>query len=383
MPIHNAVILIINIVSLFFLLGLSTLLFITKRHHKTGLYAAITVITFSIPIYIYNILFICGWYKISLWIAPLAYSSGTIFLPSLWLYIHQRFNPGSRFIKLRFIHFLPTLTCFTIYTIYLLLLSFPERINFILYKSTYMSAWINTINITIIAFQGIIYFSIILIYLSQVKKYIGENFSETEWFQCMWIPKIIFFTLIAFLASITCYYIWEDSSIWLLNIFTILIMYYFTYHVMRVPRNEYTSTQSATLDGIQFDNTISENSSLSSYQIEKTSQLVTDYLKSSKSYLNPALTIKNIADSIGVSGKDISFAIEKTYNCTFFDYINKLRIERAVKVLSKDSEHEQNIATITYQSGFYSKESFYAAFKKNVGKMPSQFLKEIGRETTL
>ncbi len=383
MPIHNAVILIVNIVSTLFLFGLSTLFYISKRQHRTGLYTGITIITYSIPIYIYNILFICGWYKIALWIAPLAYSSGTLFLPSLWLYIHQRFNPGSRFLKLRFIHFLPTLTCFTIYTIYLLLLSFPERLNFILYKSTYMSAWINTINITIITFQAIIYFSIILIYLSQVKKYIVENFSEIEWFHCMWIPKIIFFTLIAFLTSITCYYIWEDSSIWLLNIFTVLIIHYFTHHAMRVPQDEYTSISNNPLADIQFDNMICENSSLSSSQIEKTSKLVTDYLKSSKSYLNPTLTISNIADSIGVSGKDISCAIEKTYNCTFFDYINKLRIERAVKALSMDLENKQNIVTITYQSGFYSKESFYAAFKKNVEKMPSQFLKEIGRETTL
>lgn len=382
MPIHNAVILIVNIVSIFFLLGLSTLFYISKQH-KNGLYTGITIITFSIPIYIYNILFICGWYKIALWIVPLAYSSGTVFLPSLWLYIHQRFNPGSRFLKLRFIHFLPTLTCFTIYTIYLLLLSFPERINFILYNNTYMSAWINIINITIIVVQIIIYSSIIHIYLSQVKKYISKNFSEIKWFQSMWIPKIIFFTLIAFLTSITCYYLCEDSSTWTPNIFTILIMYYFTYHAMRVPQDEYTSISNNPLADIQFDNMICENSSLSSSQIEKTSKLVTDYLKSSKSYLNPTLTISNIADSIGVSGKDISCAIEKTYNCTFFDYINKLRIERAVKALSMDLENKQNIVTITYQSGFYSKESFYTAFKKNVGKTPSQFIKEIGRETSL
>lgn len=152
---------------------------------------------------------------------------------------------------------------------------------------------------------------------------------------------------------------------------------------MRVPQDEYTSISNNPLADIQFDNMICENSSLSSSQIEKTSKLVTDYLKSSKSYLNPTLTISNIADSIGVSGKDISCAIEKTYNCTFFDYINKLRIERAVKALSMDLENKQNIVTITYQSGFYSKESFYTAFKKNVGKTPSQFIKEIGRETSL
>ena len=376
MPNFNAIILIINIVSIFFLLGLSILLLVARKGRNTGIVAAIAVITTTIPIYAYNICFVKGWLHAGLWIAPFAYSAGTAFLPALWIFIHKYLNTQSSFSKIRLIHFLPTLACFIIYSVYLLLLSFPERINFILYKNTHMSNWIEGINITVLIAQTIAYSSIIAIYLYQFRRFIGKTYSEIDWAQNRWIMRITILATIAFVALLIGHHVWESANTWILNIFDILIMYYFAYHAIRMPQHKDGETQQNPLENIQLDNMINEGSTLSPEDIKQVSTTVTEYLRTSKTYLNPKLTIKDIADTIGISGNDISYAIKKNYKCSFFDFVNTLRIERAVRTINRDTEHEQNIDTITFQSGFTSRSAFHSAFKKVMDKTPAQYMKE-------
>ena len=44
----------LNVVSIFFLTGLSIMMFVTRKHHRTGVAAMISIVTTTIPIYIYN-----------------------------------------------------------------------------------------------------------------------------------------------------------------------------------------------------------------------------------------------------------------------------------------------------------------------------------------
>jgi methylphosphotriester-DNA--protein-cysteine methyltransferase len=53
-----------------------------------------------------------------------------------------------------------------------------------------------------------------------------------------------------------------------------------------------------------------------------------------------------------------------------------MRIDRAVKVLNNDVHREQNIDSLTFQSGFTSREAFFTVFKSIMGKTPTEFLLE-------
>lgn len=376
MPIPNSAILIINIVSVIFLIGLSTLLIIARKQIRISIIPAVIIILTTAPIYIYNICFITGWYKSALIIAPIAYSSGTAFFPALWIFVHRYFNPGSSFNKIRLIHFLPTITCFIIYSIYIILLSFSERINFMLFKNAFMGNWIEAINIIVIVIQAITYISIIFIYLSQVKKYINKSFTEPQLAESTWISKTIYMLILAFTSLLICHHAWESVSTWLANIFDIITMFYFTYYVLKTTyRNPFSQEREK-----EIDSQIDEGVAPEPHKSKEYVQLITDYLKSSQTYLKPTLTIADVSDTIGISSNDISHALNHVHQCNFSDFINKIRIERAVKTLSNDTSHEQNIASITYQSGFSSKEAFYWAFKKNMNMTPEQFMEELGRK---
>lgn len=374
---YKTIILIINIVSILFLLGLAVLLLYIKRHKKTKILPQIVVITTTIPFYLYNIFFITESFKAMLYITPFTYSVGLCFLPALWISIHQYFNSQSRFSKIRLIHFFPAFICFLIYSAYINRLTIPEQINFFVYKNTPWANLIDGLNLIMLITQIIIYFSIILLYLHRVKQFIEKNYTFADWKRNLWIPKILIAITITFIILLICHSTFDYSWTWTLNIFDIIIMLYFTYNSTNSPyttQNEYIND---TLTDIQFDYEISRGKPLSNIQAKEISNITKEYLKSSQSYLNPALTIKDVADAIGVSNNQISQALETIDKSNFTTIVNKLRIERAVKALSQDIENNQNIDSLTYQSGFTSRKAFFLAFKNIMGKTPVEFLMDI------
>ena len=196
---YKTIILIINIVSILFLLGLAILLLYIKRNNKAKTLPQIIVITITIPFYLYNIFFITESFKAMLYIAPFTYSVGLCFLPALWISIHQYFNSQSRFSKIRLIHFFPAFICFLIYSAYINRLTIPEQINFFVYKNTPWANLIDGLNLIMLITQIIIYFSIILLYLHRVKQFIEKNYTFADWKRNLWIPKILIAITITFI----------------------------------------------------------------------------------------------------------------------------------------------------------------------------------------
>jgi AraC-like DNA-binding protein len=58
---------------------------------------------------------------------------------------------------------------------------------------------------------------------------------------------------------------------------------------------------------------------------------------------------------------------------SFFDYLNRYRIEYAKELLSKLDGQDKAILNIAFTVGFNSNSAFYAAFKKCVGQTPAQY----------
>jgi AraC-like DNA-binding protein len=58
---------------------------------------------------------------------------------------------------------------------------------------------------------------------------------------------------------------------------------------------------------------------------------------------------------------------------SFFDYLNRYRIEHAKELLSGMHGQSGAILNIAFAVGFNSNSAFYAAFKKRVGQTPAQY----------
>lgn len=86
-------------------------------------------------------------------------------------------------------------------------------------------------------------------------------------------------------------------------------------------------------------------------------------LMDEKVFLDPELSLSNLADSLEIPKYNLSQFFNIAYKCNFKEYINKLRCEHAIKHIL-DQKTEDHIINIAYSSGFNSKTSFYRAFNK-------------------
>ena len=91
-------------------------------------------------------------------------------------------------------------------------------------------------------------------------------------------------------------------------------------------------------------------------------------------YLEPALTIAQVAKRSGYPEYLVSAVINRRFGGTFWDYINRLRVEAARACLA-DAADTRSILDIAYACGFTSKSTFNAAFKRQLGETPSGYRK--------
>lgn len=100
-----------------------------------------------------------------------------------------------------------------------------------------------------------------------------------------------------------------------------------------------------------------------------------EQLETQRVYLNPDITLDELAKLIKTSPENLSFVINNKFSKSFRDLINSYRIN-AVKSRLQKSNH-LTILDIALDCGFNSQASFYRAFKKFEGMTPKAYLDSI------
>jgi AraC-like DNA-binding protein len=99
-------------------------------------------------------------------------------------------------------------------------------------------------------------------------------------------------------------------------------------------------------------------------------------IKTKKPHLNPNLSLRSLADQLGIHANQLSWLLNDRFGINFNQFINHYRVE-AFKELSKLPDNSNlTIMAIAYDCGFNSKTVFNTYFKKETGLTPKQFLKE-------
>lgn len=102
-------------------------------------------------------------------------------------------------------------------------------------------------------------------------------------------------------------------------------------------------------------------------------QRLKNIMQSRQEYLRPDLTLPKLAEAVGCSVNNLSQVINSGFGTSFFDYLNRYRIEHARTLLENSDSRSDAILTIAFTVGFNSNSAFYSAFKKYVGMTPAQY----------
>jgi AraC-like DNA-binding protein len=108
--------------------------------------------------------------------------------------------------------------------------------------------------------------------------------------------------------------------------------------------------------------------------IKEASQLQ-EAMKTKKPYLDPLLTIHDLARLVNMPSHQLSKVINKEFHANFYEFVNNYRIEEFKKRAFSAENKNLTILGIALDCGFNSKSAFNRIFKDSTGLTPGDFIK--------
>ena len=385
---YNEFILIVNAASVIILLVMALLLCLAARFKGESSYAAMIIVVSTVPIYIYNVCRSLELYEVAIFFAPMAFSVNLTLMPLLWLLVQRGFNPYYRFTPLRLLHFLPAVLSLILFCASVFSLPQSQRYDFMIHENTGDYTWLGDVNYTMVLLQLIGYFYAIFRYLHKVKHFVRSHYSAAELQRKLWIPRFTTMFAAMFAVVMVCYALWPRTDAWLLQLLTVVIMGYLLYSELAIAlferyRNDAVTATAAAEAEAEFIATEvkpqpqpeADNSKEEMQKLEQYARQAAEYLRTSEVYVNPNLSLKDVATATGISSKNLSKSINATLGKNFFDLVNGFRIEKSKALLISKKETGLTLETIAEQCGFNSRITFNNAFKKVIGVTTTEWLK--------
>jgi AraC-like DNA-binding protein len=99
------------------------------------------------------------------------------------------------------------------------------------------------------------------------------------------------------------------------------------------------------------------------------------FMEKNKPYLNPELTIQELAEKINIPKHHLTYIINTGLHKNFFNFINEYRVEEFKRRAADHENDHLTLLAIAFDCGFNSKSSFHNIFKNITGQTPSEFKK--------
>lgn len=114
-----------------------------------------------------------------------------------------------------------------------------------------------------------------------------------------------------------------------------------------------------------------ENSNLKNVDTEALMEQFLILFKEDKIYQNEGIRLQDVARKLDIGNHKISQFINEAFELSFYDILNKYRIEEAEELLIK--EPKKTVLNIALQVGFTNVSTFYSAFKKKWNIAPNEY----------
>ena len=212
--------------------------------------------------------------------------------------------------------------------------------------------------------------------VNQYQRFLYNNYSTTNRKSLRWLQIFIVVLLLITLLSIVSFtqYVmgdWDggERTFELLALCFMVVLFWIGYFLLIhhkwfeiAPISDDISGSSITL------NKLSSNTQNYYKQLKA-------LLKEENIYEDVNLTLDNLAKRLDISSGYLSLIIKENEQKNFFEFINSYRIEEVKRKLLNEDYKNYTIMGIALESGFNSKSTFNAVFKKFANETPSAFKK--------
>lgn len=313
-----------------------------------------------------------------------------MFYTFIFLYIKYMCTKINRIEPLDLLHFLPSAVVFVLFVPFFILPG-PEKIDLILHhRDLYYKIVYRIIDYAVII-QGAFYFYYSLNYLKRYHNLIREDYSNIDRITLNWLRNMVVVVFgISLLGTIGMNLysfrlisdVYFDFQFFIVGGSIFLISYYLLTKRELFVQEPAGSLQKAIGTGSQQEE--AEIRSESKAADKSPFHFDTDYceavvnklrmvMENDKLYLNQDLNLNEVADKISIPRHHLSLILNNVLNNTFFDYINKYRVDEVKKRMHDPSSAHLTLLAIAYDAGFNSKSTFNRIFKKYEQVTPLEY----------
>ena len=103
---------------------------------------------------------------------------------------------------------------------------------------------------------------------------------------------------------------------------------------------------------------------------------IMEYLEKEKPYLNTEFSLHDLSRELNISHLKVSNFFNKQLNTPYPEYRNRLRVNHAIQLFKEGMHAQMSIEGIATVCGFKNKSRFYAAFKAEYQKTPTEWIEK-------
>ena len=92
-----------------------------------------------------------------------------------------------------------------------------------------------------------------------------------------------------------------------------------------------------------------------------------------KKYKDPNYSAKELAKELNTNTRYLSAVINSRFGMNYSCLLNEYRVKDAAHYLADKRYEDKNVEEISAMVGFANRQSFYAAFYKNIGETPNGY----------
>jgi AraC-like DNA-binding protein len=284
-----------------------------------------------------------------------------VFGPLLYLYTRSVLEKRSGF---SWLHFVPFVVFFLITEVYYI--SRPRVMQELLLQNAleHRFHWSVAIGSSVIFLQFALYIAFSLDLVARHKKAATQHFSNPRQTSLAWVyTMLLFFTALMIGTTLNGLLARTPLANHYLLTFSVIVLAMLVFVnrvIMRALRTPYFFAFEADEKAAPPEN-------------KEIAQRVLRLMEHEKPWLDPDLSLEQLAVAIGQKPKALSLVINETLGQNFFDFINHYRIEEAKRLLTNPVDKKTTVLEVLYQVGFNSKSSFNTLFKKYTGLTPTEF----------
>jgi AraC-like DNA-binding protein len=221
--------------------------------------------------------------------------------------------------------------------------------------------------------------------VSAYKKEAHQYVSSKSQYSVSWLSSIILFFLLVILLtiinSLLAQTVLAPYYLIVFNAIVLSMLIYIMSVFLKALKMPYFFSFSEEGEGISAVTPSShKRHNLVEYEEkEKIVQAAQHYMQNGKPWMEPELTVNQLASRLSLKPRMLSQAVNDILGQNFYDFINRYRIEEASRLLTNPKDDKITILEVLYEVGFNSKSSFNTLFKKYTGLTPTAFRQKNSR----